>query len=502
MASGKVSNMAVYPNADIRREAEALGVEAEVPRKKRGQILPRAVIASVEPFSPADDAGFEPGCVITHVDGQPLRDIIDWRWLAADDAVVLGYIDLDGDSGEIELWREEGEDWGITFKGVVFDGIRLCRNACKFCFMHQLPPGMRPSLSLRDDDFRMSFLSGTFVTLTNLTSEDEERILEQRISPLRVSLHAVDDDVRRALIGKHAKHGLEAIDRLLSAGIEMHAQIVLVPGENDGEALIRTLEWAYARPGVLNVGIVPLGYTSHQAAFESSFNDAPDALAVIRAIEPFQQRALNERGTPWVFAADEFYRNAYGATLLENLPPAVHYGDFSMFEDGIGIIRSYVDDFLEAQASGLTERFAQVLERGGVRQVRFVVGEAMEPFMSQLIEECGLAGKLVPLVVKNRYFGGNVDVTGLLTGQDIAAAIVAAMEEEASRGAEPPSSCGNGRAVLFVVPSVILNDDGVTLDDMTMEDMEKAAGVIVAVVSCNPSDYLIDIINLIEGRLA
>ncbi|MBR5259092.1 MAG: DUF512 domain-containing protein, partial [Eggerthellaceae bacterium] len=319
--------MPVYPNEDIVRAA-------------RGKGSPLARIAYVEPYSPADDAGFEPGCYITSVDGQSVRDIIDWRWLTAEDVIELGYIDLDGEEGEIELEREEGEDWGFSFEGVVFDGVKQCRNACTFCFMRQLPKGMRPSLTLRDDDFRLSFLSGTFVTLTNLMAEDERRIIEQHISPLRVSLHAADSEARRGLIGKHAQHGIDALDRLLEAGIEVHAQIVLVPEANDGEVLLNTLNWAYDRPGVLNIGIVPLGYTRYQSTFDHSFNDPGASQAVIDIISPFQQRALAERGTPWVYAADEFYRNAHGVDLLEKLPTAEHYGDFSMFEDGIGIIRS------------------------------------------------------------------------------------------------------------------------------------------------------------------
>lgn len=165
-------------------------------------------------------------------------------------------------------------------------------------------------------------------------------------------------------MGRHAAHGLAALDRLLAAGIQVHAQIVLVPGENDGAVLEDTLAWAYARPGILNVGIVPLGFTKHQAAFARSFNDPADARAVLDAVAPFQDRALAERGTPWAFAADEFYRNAFGADLLENLPPAERYGDFGMFEDGVGIIRSFVDDWEQAAAAGLPERAADAL-RGG-----------------------------------------------------------------------------------------------------------------------------------------
>ena len=483
--------MGTYPSKDIVAAAEATtsmqggghpasGAAGSDPRG--------ALIAHVEPMSPADDAGFEPGCRITSVDGQPLRDLIDWRWLSADDVISVGYVDLDGEEGEVELERDEGEPWGFAFDGVVFDGVRQCRNACTFCFMRQLPLGMRPSLTLRDDDFRLSFLAGTFVTLTNLTPADERRILEQRISPLRVSLHASDPDVRRALIGKHAQHGLDALERLLAAGIEAHTQIVLVPGCNDGAVLERTLAWAWERPGILNVGIVPLGYTRHQTAFDRSFNEPGSARAVLDAIAPFQERARAERGTPWVFAADEFYRNAHRDDVLGNLPPASDYGDYSMFEDGIGILRSCADDWRAAVRAGLADRCARALAQADLRAF-YVAGCALRETFPALISESPLAGLFEPLFVENRFFGGNVDVTGLLCGEDVAAAIRARAESFASRA-------------LFLLPRVMFNDDGETLDGWTLEDVRKAAKCPVSVVSCTPTEYLGEMAELADAAFS
>lgn len=434
-----------------------------------------ALIAAVEPGSPAWDAGFEPGCRLTSVDGRPLRDLIDWRWLSADDAISVGYVDLDGDSGEVLLERDEGQPWGFSFEGAVFDGIRQCRNACTFCFMRQLPAGMRPSLTLRDDDYRLSFLSGTFVTLTNLGPEDERRIVEQRISPLRVSLHASNPAVRRALMGKHAQHGLDALERLLSAGIQAHTQIVLVPGANDGAALRETLGWAWGRPGILDVGIVPLGYTCHQDAFDHSFNDPAAAQEVLDDIVPFQRRGRAERGTPWVFAADEFYRNAFGERVLDNLPPASDYGDFSMFEDGIGILRSCADDWARACDDGVAAECARALSQAGARAF-YVAGEALRETFPRLVAGSPLAGLFAPLLVENRFFGGNVDVTGLLTGADVARAL------SGGRVAQ-------GR-VLALLPQAMFNDNGLTLDGWTLEDVRSAAKCPVSVVSCIPTEYL------------
>lgn len=472
-----------YPSQDIIVQANADTRDVCVQTS-----APRVPIASVAPQTPADDAGFEAGCFIVSVDGRSVRDIIDWRWLTSENVIEVGYIDLDGEEGTVRLERAAGEDWGFEFEGVVFDGVKQCRNACTFCFMRQLPDNMRPSLTLRDDDFRLSFLTGTFVTFTNLDSEDEKRIIEQHISPLRVSLHAADAVVRRRMIGKHAQHGFEVFTRLLDAGIEFHVQIVLVPGQNDGSVLQHTLSWAYGYSGILDVCVVPLGFTRYQNRFEYSFNNPAAACAVLDILKPFQRCAQKERGDMWVFAADEFYRNAYGADLLQRLPCAEDYGNFGMFEDGVGIIRSFVDDWRHAEQIGLVGDAAKVFAHAHT-EVCYVVGFATREFLEPLVAGSGLAPYFKPLFVKNDFFGGNVDVTGLLCGCDIVRAIINYVSLQKDVWAS---------SVLFAVPRVVFNDDGVTLDDMTLEDIEKRSRARVAVVSCNASDYLVEIINIIK----
>lgn len=459
----------------------------------RGNVpMAGAPVLRVEEGSPAYCAGFEPGCRVTHVDGRPVRDVIDWMWLSAEDAIEVGYVDNDGDSGVALLEREEGEGWGFEFDGVVFDGTKTCRNACTFCFMRQLPKGMRRSLGMRDDDFRLSFLTGTFVTLTNLSAGDVERIAAQRISPLRVSLHAVDPEVRSSLIGRNAPAGIENLQALLDAGIEFDAQVVLVPGVNDGAVLDETLEWAYARPGIKTVGVVPLGFTRHQGLFSKSFDDSGDSLRVIGQMSRMQGRAMAERGHPWAYAADEFYRNAYGERLLEELPDAGFYGDFSMFEDGIGIIRSTVDSFREAVREGVAERCARSLREAGAC-ARYICGEAMDPYVSQLYADSALDGRLRALVVPNGFFGGNVNVTGLLCGCDIAEAIRADWLS--------PREGADGVPAYFV-PSVVFNSDGVTLDDWTLDDIGRHVGPEIAPrvfrVPSNPIDYMEEIAEISE----
>lgn len=463
-----------------------------------------ALVSAVAQDSPAWDAGFEPGCRVVAVDGNPVRDIIDWRWYTSEDTISLSYIDLQGDSGTITLERDPGQDWGFEFDGVVFDGVKLCRNACTFCFMRQLPENMRPSLSMRDDDFRLSFLAGTFVTMTNISEEDEARIVEQHISPLRVSLHAISSQVRQKLIGKHEAWGMQVISRLLEQGIEMHMQIVLVPRVNDGTELKRTLDWAYKHPGVLEVGIVPLGYTRHQDIFQHSFNTPYAARNVLQLIEPFQRKAIRDRGHAWVFAADEFYHNAYQQNMLEMLPSTRFYGDFDMFEDGIGIIRSFVDDWNTTVQEGVAFDLACALRQKNKHAV-IVVGYAMLPFFEQLVAASPLALLLHVLPVENKFFGGNVDVTGLLTGYDIAQALLAydksasqkdASQNAGSRGAQNEFSL---KESVVVVPKVVVNEHGVLLDDATLDDIRAWSGIAVTAVSCNPSGFLREIMQLLSA---
>lgn len=442
-------------------------------------VRPQAVILEIEEGSPADDAGFTPGCIIDGVNGNALRDVLDWQWYTDSDEIELSYIDAEGDAGTVVLEREEGESWGITFDGAVFDGIRTCRNACIFCFMRQLPQESRDTLVLRDDDWRLSFLQGNFVTLTNISDEDIETIIERQVSPLRVSLHAITPDVRQNIIGKHAPHGIAVLERLLEGGIKVHAQIVLMSGINDGRELLNTLAWAYMRENIENVGIVPLGYTKHQTRFKESFNTPEAARAVLELVEPFQQHALEQRNTPWVYLADEFYSNAYPENVVDHVPPTQHYGDFSMFEDGIGIIRSQIDEW-EACAVQV-QRLAELLEEEGAR-VYYVLGMAQRGVTATLLEHSPLAGLVVPLLVENEYFGGNVDVTGLLCGCDVARAI---------RGVSAHD--------YVVLPRIMFNSDGVTLDDMTVDDIRDAAGMTVSVVSCSAPEYLAQIEELVVG---
>ena len=414
---------------------------------QRTQAGCRAVIASVEEGSPAWAAGLSAGMVLVEVEGHPLRDVIEWRWWA--DGFTVQVTLEDGETATLE--RGLGQAWGLEFEDVVFDGLMTCVNACQFCFMRMLPAHMRNTLYIRDDDYRLSFLQGNFVTLSNLSDEDVERIVEYGLQPLHVSLHAVSPQVRERLVGRNAARGLEVLERLLDSGIQVHVQLVVCPGINDGEELERTLRWVQAHPGVLTCGLVPLGYTKHQKRFTSSFSDDPQAAAaVIDTVQAFAGGSFDAQAGARFHISDEFFLDA-----SRPFPPAAYYGSFPQFHDGIGMMRSFIDEW--GQCEALIARQAETLRGGPAPCV--VVGEAFARVLGPLLEESALAGLVRMLPVKNRYFGGNVDVTCLLTGADLVPAL---------RSAAPAGPVIMARETFS--PGLAL------LDDVTLAQLQHETG--------------------------
>lgn len=401
-----------------------------------------ALVTAVRPESPADDMGIEPGMRVLTVNGQDLTDMIVWLWEADDETVDLTVLDpSDNTVSPCALERFEGEDWGLEFDGAVFDGMRTCVNACVFCFMTMLPKGSRDSLSIRDDDYRLSFLQGNFVTLTNMTDEDVDNVIDRCLSPMNVSLHAITPEVRRRIMGKNAARGIEVLERLMAADIEIHAQIVLCPGINDGEELDRTLAYCEAHPQITSLGIVPLGFTKHQNRFTTSFSDDPAAArAVIEQVRPYQQRAYERFGRHTFQMSDEFYLDA-----KVEVPPAAWYDGYPQYYDGIGMIRSYRDDTDEMLSEPQRlERIREGLSRAGLK-LAVVSGTSAAETVARFVESDALGGAVAP--IRNDYFGGNVDVTGLICAGDLLAQL-------------PRSLAG----VMLILPSVMFNADGMTLD--------------------------------------
>ncbi len=414
------------------------------------------VVAAVRRQSAAAAAGLGPGDRLLRINGQPLRDAIDFQFHAGDEV-----LDLEVERAEarrrVTLVRDAGE-LGLTLEAPRPSEIATCANKCVFCFIHQLPKGMRRSLYVKDDDFRLSFLHGNYITLSDLDEAALDRIVEQRLSPLYISVHATDPALRHALLGRprHSAEILPRMERLGRAGIRMHAQIVLCPDWNDGSALERTVfELAPLGPQVVTVAIVPVGLTRHRErlpALRSLRDD--EARALIATVSGWQERFLASRGTRFVFLGDEVYLQARA-----QLPAATAYEGFPIAEDGVGLVRRFEDAVLRSRPRR---------RRWSTAPVTVVTGEMYGPRLEAIL------GGLVPygvaaraVAVPNDFFGGGVAVAGLLTGGDI-------QRHLATRG-------DLGGAVL--VPGVAVRDgDGIFLDDVTPDELAGALGVPVKVV--------------------
>ena len=443
-----------------------------------------ATVVSVRDESPAWEAGIEPGMVVTEVNGRPLTDMIVWLWEADSDSVELTVLDpADGASESCVLSRGIGEDWGLDFDGAVFDGMRTCVNACAFCFMTMLPAHMRSSLYIRDDDYRLSFLQGNFVTLTNMDDADVADVISRRLSPMNVSLHAVSPEVRRRLMGRNAARGMEVLGRLMKAGIEIHAQIVLCPGINDGPELERTLGFCERHPEITSLGIVPLGYTRHQSRFASSYSDdAGAARAVIESVAPYQARARERVGRTVFQLSDEFYLDA-GIEV----PPAELYDGYPQYYDGIGMIRSYIDEARElACESERLERISRSLADRGLA-LAVVSGEGAAETVSGFVSAGPLSGRVVS--IRNDYFGGNVDVTGLICACDLLSQVGERLD-----------------GLMLFLPEVMFNADGLTLDGYHQEELCSvlaSRGAVPKVSSTLPRDLVESLeraLGLVHGR--
>lgn len=416
---------------------------------------PRAVIARVDPDSPAARLGLESGDVVEAINGRPLTDILEYRFQVAGDYLTMDVLKPDGQRRHLEIGLTFDEDFGLDFDDPLFDEVYTCDNKCVFCFVHQSPKKMRRSLYIMDDDFRLSFWHGHFVTLTNLAEGDLDRIIEQGMSPLNVSVHATEDDLREFLMGTPKARGvMPALRRLIDAGIELNTQLVLSPGINDGEHLDRSLaDLASLHPGVVTISAVPVGLTRHrQKLYPLQPYDREGARRTLAQIEAWQDRLLADLGTRLVFAADEFY-----SVAGRPVPPAGAYEGYPQLENGIGLLRKFIDE-AAAVDSLLPERLPQP------RRLTAVTGVSASTTVSAIVDRLNrIDGLRVDLVVvENEYYGHTVTVAGLLTGQDVAAALK-----------------GRDLGETVFLPEVMFRegaDQQGTLDDWDIQDLSQALG--------------------------
>jgi putative radical SAM enzyme (TIGR03279 family) len=440
--------------------------------RRRVELAPKTpgTIEAVSPGSLAMELGIEAGDQIVGVNGNPLMDALDFQFQAQSSAVVVD-VDRGGSLLRYELELEGDEFWGITFADPTFDGVRVCENACPFCFIKQIPKGMRRSLYVMDDDFRYSMLYGSFVTLTNLTEDDWRRIEDQRLSPLHVSVHATKPDLRVALVGNpKAANILDDLQRLEDANIDFHAQLVLVPGVNDGEELDRSLEDLSRFTRLRSIAGVPVGLSRHgqerqskqirlsrtcmrrlPGAYQEKINvrryEPAEAAAVIQQSAAWQQKFQRERGETFYHLGDEFYLMT-GATI----PDAAHYDGFPQIEDGIGITRHFLQgaaDYARRARPGVLTGEAGLVACGTL------IASTMDGAIRRFNEVTG--AELAVRSVENHYLGSEINVSGLLSGRDL----VTALQDEPGTGP------------VFVTRKMVSDRTGTLLDDQRIEDVSS-----------------------------
>jgi putative radical SAM enzyme (TIGR03279 family) len=395
----------------------------------------------VAPDSIGAELGLLPGTELLAVNGRALEDFLDWEFLSADDRLLLRARLPNGDELEYDIERPEGLPMGVTLEA---PRIRRCANHCDFCFVDGNPVGLRAPLYIRDDDYRLSFRYGNFATLTNLKSWDVERIIEYRLSPLYVSVHATDPTIRRWLLrNPEAPEIVPQLRWFTERGIAFHAQVVLVPGVNDGVVLERTLVDLYAiGSGVLSVSVVPVALTEFSKLHLVREPTSPECLAALGVVDRLAARALAERGTPWCFGADDLYLQAG-----EPLPAAEWYGEFEQRENGVGAVR-----FLQTRIAAAVGRVPNLAGK----RIGVVTGKAMGRLMPQVLDGLGAAtgGRFELVTVENTLFGPSVTTAGLLP----AAAIEAALR------ARPDLD-------FVLLPAEAVNDDLRFIDDVDVHDL-------------------------------
>ncbi|MBP2679799.1 MAG: hypothetical protein H6Q82_2864 [Deltaproteobacteria bacterium] len=419
-------------------------------------------VEAVTPGSPADRAGIVAGDRILSVSGHPVEDLLDLHFLTSRRRFTLAWRDASGAVRKKEF-RLEGETPGIFPEPI---RVRRCRNRCIFCFVHQLPKGLRRTLYVKDEDVRLSFLHGQYVTFSDLSGEEEAKIVRYRLSPLYVSIHTTDPELRRRMLGNpRVADVVRVMGRLIRAGIVLHGQIVVCPGVNDGAELARTLRHLSGlRPGLRTVAVVPVGLTSHRAGLPPlrpvTRDEARETLDMLRALG--KEIGKGADGEPFAVAADEYFLIAG-----RDVPGRRSYGSFAQIENGVGIVRRFLDD-----AASL---FRRKRWPGDAAGGTVVTGRSAARLVSGFLEEFSsrAGGRFVAVPVVNRMMGESVTVTGLLGGNDIVAAVR-----------------GIVRGTLYI-PSVTLRDAGdLFLDGLSPEEVSRRSGAPVTLFEPTPRGFL------------
>ncbi len=414
-------------------------------------------IKAVAPGSIAQQLGVQPGDVLMSIDGEEIEDVMDYRLRIQSESMVMLIRKPDGEEWELDIWHDY-EDPGLEFESGLMSDYRRCANKCIFCFIDQMPEGMRETLYFKDDDSRLSFLQGNYVTLTNMKQHDIDRIIRYRLAPINISVHTTDPELRcRMLRNRFAGESLRYIDQLCEAGIPMNGQIVLCPGWNDGAqleaTLRRMLDWA---PLMESVSVVPVGLTRYREGLPKiELCSAAKAAETIGIVEAFQKKAMEKCGIRFVYASDEFYLLAG-----RELPGEEEYGGYPQLENGVGMLRLLIEEVRDA--------LEDMEPSGGPEELSVATGTLAYPVLKELIGEIGqkLPDKTIRLyAVENDFFGRTITVSGLVTGRDIVAQLK-----------------GKPLGDRLILPrNMFRSGEDTLLDDLTAADLERELGCRIVI---------------------
>ena len=430
------------------------------------------LIVSVDPHSAAERAGIQAGDRLTRIGGVTVIDFIDYQALTANRRLTVQVL-RDGQPLDFAIRKGEYAPLGLNFSTPMMSGTRLCCNKCLFCFVDQLPANARETMRVKDDDWRMSLMMGNYVTLTNVSDAELGRIIARHCSPLYISVHATDPDLRARLIGTpRARRLMDQLKRLSDGGIAFHCQCVLCPGLNDGAALDRTIRELSEIPGALSLALVPVGLTGHRDGLSAlRVYTREEANAVIRLSDSWRGRLLEARGTRFVFPSDEFYLQA-GAPI----PPDEAYEGYEQIDDGVGLLRLLDTEFRDAW-----EALPDDLRRAtpGGTPLAIACGKSAAAFIRNMLQDYPVAGANITVyALENTWFGPTVTVSGLITGKDLT-------EQMAGIPCEA-----------IMITEVMLRDGSLFLDDMTLDEAMQRLGKPVVPVGRRGEDLLRTILTL------
>ena len=439
------------------------------------------IISKVEPGSIADELELEPGDILLSINGKEIEDVFDYHYLIHDEYLTAVFLKADGEEWELEIEKDYDDDLGIEFENGLMDDYKSCHNKCIFCFIDQMPKGMRDTLYFKDDDSRLSFLQGNYVTLTNMKDKDLDRIIRYKLAPINISVQTTNPELRCMMLhNRFAGDALKKIDRLYEGGIEMNGQIVLCRGINDGEELERSIrDLTKYLPYMESVSVVPVGLSKYRdGLFPLEPFTKEDARAVLTTIHKWQEICMKNHGTHFIHASDEWYLLAEWP-----LPEADNYDGYIQLENGVGMIRLLMDEFEEAMRQLAEEEAGEetdevlLPDRTRVHRLSLATGLLAAPFLMQLSEKCHEAYpnyEITVYPIVNEFFGERITVSGLITGQDL---------EKQLKGRDLGEK-------LLLPCNMLRSGEEVFLDDMTLTELKESLQVPIDIVKSSGQDLL------------